>query len=103
MATVCGETTTVTLELADGTVFSGLAHVVQVEQSLICEGFEEWRMELIGLGEPLWRGVRKQAAERQREIRSAIEWACDYCGSIWPKATAKCVQCGGHRSFVYDV
>lgn len=98
-----GEKLKATLELPDGTVFSGLAYVAQISQTLITDDLEEWSMELSGLGEPLWQGTRIEAAERQREVQLAIEWACDYCGSIWPKAIAKCVQCGGHRSFVYDV
>ena len=98
-----GQKLKATLELPDGTVFSGSGYVAQISQTLITDDLEEWTMELSGLGEPLWQGTRTQAVERQHKQMSAIEWACDYCGSVWPKATTKCIQCGGHRSFVYDV
>jgi len=103
MATICGAKARVTLEIDDGTVISGPVHVAQIEESRLGD-WTEWRMELMGLGDaPIWSGRREQAIERQREVQSAIEWACDYCGAVWPKATAQCVQCGGWRSFVYDV
>ena len=110
----------VTVEAPNGMTYSGLAHVVEITQECMppaklwhgLAGYSDyiestaetiWHMELSGIGDPLWVRPREEAVKHQRELRSAHEWACDYCGAVWPKATAQCVQCGGWRSFVYDV
>jgi hypothetical protein len=104
MASICGEQGHVTLELNDGTVVSGPIWVAEIEQTLVYDDFMEWSIALRGIGDkPIWHGARDEALERHREQRLAPEWECDYCGAIWPKKTAQCVQCGGWRSFVYDV
>jgi len=114
---LAGKKLKVTLELPDGGVLSGLVFAASFEQSMLpidvthrgsphrelLAGDDEWKLELLGIGQPLWTGTRKEATERQREFKSALEWECDYCGAVWPKAATQCVQCGGHRSFLYDV
>ena len=117
MGGLAGQKLKVTLELPTGEVLSGTALAAQLDQRVepidvthlgdkyrsFISGFETWSLTLEGTGTPVWMGTRSQAIERQHEQRSAIEWECDYCGSVWPKAATKCIQCGGHRSFLYDV
>ena len=104
MSSICNQTTRVTLEMPDGKVIDGLAHIIEIEHSVPYDGAVEWSMTLMGLADkPLWYHTRESAAQNQQKRKSALEWACDYCGAVWPKETTQCVQCGGWRSFLYDV
>ena len=102
------------IETPDGYVFSGNAHVasITVSQNMLdvtelgagmmrsyIAGLTTFDIELSGTGEPLWVRTRDGIA---KDIRSAIEWECLWCGAIMTRKHRQCSQCGGWRSFVYD-
>ena len=99
------------LETEDGAVFTGQAYATTINIGLNMGGVVDWRtgepvrdtewsMDLIGAGEPLWLRTKDDAVE---DLHSALEWVCPWCGAIMPRERRQCVQCGGFRSFVYDL
>lgn len=108
-----GQELLVTMELPDGTIFSGKAMCAEIRQAMGADrlyysgedaqfvaGQREWTMELRGIGSMMFEdsGDFRHKVERKK---SAIEWACDWCASINPRRATKCSSCGGARSFVY--
>jgi hypothetical protein len=101
------------LETEDGAVFTGQALVATVNiqhdvydwaswkgQQGVVVGKSRWDMELSGVGDPLWVRAKDEAVE---DLHSALEWRCPWCGGIMPRERRQCTQCGGFRSFVYDL
>lgn len=106
----------VTLEMPDGTIYSAPATCVSISvdnQIRSPEFFgEESLFPYPALGEPLgWsmelRGhslvfeQREEFIEEVRREATALEWKCDWCSAVNPKAARKCEACGGWRSFLY--
>ena len=101
------------LETEDGSVFTGQAYAAAINVNLnpssfmdfrgftkTVSGNHEWSMDLVGTGEPLWVRTKDDAVE---DLHSALEWRCPWCGGIMPREYRQCTQCGGFRSFVYDL
>ena len=91
----------VTIELPDGQVLSGRAHIADVsfsteiipfrsfgeEFSAQVSGLSDWEISLQGFGLLEMRGQYQERIEQQR---SAPEWKCPYCGCVHPQARMKC-------------
>ncbi|GAG45814.1 unnamed protein product, partial [marine sediment metagenome] len=104
-----------TLELPDGTLFTGQAMCAEVRQEIGRMGVDYaiggigkhlldpvgWTMELRGIGDLFFESPTEYR-HKVEKTQSAIEWACDWCGSINPRERRKCESCGGTRSFVYS-
>ncbi len=102
-----------TLETADGNVVTGMVYAANVnvrqdirDVSIFGEGYTRrlatgmsWDIELRGTG-PITYEVAQLAIDTRKKM-SAIEWKCDYCASVNPRAAVKCPGCGASRSFVY--
>ena len=114
MANCFGQDVIVTIEQPDGQVFRGKAQAVRIDMRHPLTGIDRvgdsfsainrigsWEIELSGYGDLFW-DIRENFAQRTRASRSAVEWRCDFCGSVHPRAATKCVQCGAARSFLYD-
>lgn len=108
-----GQQARVTLELPDGTIFSGQAYCAEIRQDVglnhifTPDGNEHrfphsigWSMELRGIGNMFFE-LQSDFKDKIDAKRSAIEWICDWCGSVNPKERRKCESCGGNRAFVY--
>lgn len=112
-----GQPLRVTLELSDGTLFTGQAVCAEVRQVMGEIGVDpyyafgsigrflpvqtEWTMELRGIGDLSFESPTEYRRKVEK-TKSAIEWVCDWCGSINPRECRKCESCGGARSFVYE-
>ena len=106
----------VTLEMADGTAWSGKAMFASISAqpeyydvpsldsrfTNYKQARDWWTMELQGIGD-LSFIHRNTLVDRVVEQQSATEWLCGYCGAAMPKASNKCSGCGGFRSFIYDI
>ncbi len=103
----------VKLETAGGNVITGMVYAanVNVKQDILdvtmCGdahpqqvlGCTHWDIEFKGTG-PMACGPEEFAIDMRKKM-SAMEWKCDYCASVNPRAVVKCPGCGASRSFVY--
>ncbi len=105
----------VTLETADGRVVTGQA--IAAEFSMETEAYPmyvfgdtmpftypgrtHWHIRLEGIGEAKM-SLGTDYRQGVYRARSANEWQCDYCHTIWPRAKNKCASCGASRSFIYE-
>lgn len=110
-----GQPVRVTLELPDGTLWAGQAMCAEVQQQMDIDrlygfgggnnrflpGRLEWTIELRGIGDLSFKSPTEYR-HKVKKTKSAIEWVCDWCGSITPREHRKCESCGGARSFVYE-
>lgn len=80
------------------------------DQTGVYEVGSDWRRSAVGSlsWEMLLRGTGDMVltAELLREYQTRFtsqEWRCDYCGSPQERARLHCKQCGGPRSFLYEL
>ena len=107
-----GQEIKVTLEMKDGTVFSGTALMASInmerdvlayadDEPALSYGHSRWDMELRGIGKPLM--TFENYAQEIKGKQAAPEWACDWCEGVNLKKARRCENCGAHRSFVFDL
>ena len=63
-------------------------------------GYIEWEMTLRGLGD---FQVTPELIANYEAVFTSLEWRCDWCGSVQPRARLACEKCGGPRSFIYEL
>ncbi len=105
----------ITLETSDGRIITGQAIAAEftVETSIqpmyvfgettpfSYPGRSHWHIRLEGIGEAKM-SIGEDYRQGVYRARSANEWQCDYCHTIWPRAKNKCASCGASRSFIYE-
>lgn len=102
-------TARITLEHEDGTVFTGLVYVTEVRfhpRILEFSTFDQrgWSMSVQGV-----KGLKVTQCHRDVHIeevvkpaRTAREWKCDRCGTVWPREDNQCGACGFWRPFIFE-
>lgn len=100
MASILGEEVRITLELKNGTTFTGYAIV----NEMTIEGgiMPSWSFAALGIGPPIFEAERQERIQQIRKKRTAREWKCDRCGAVWPSQINHCTACGFYRSFIYE-
>lgn len=115
MRSLPGKQLAIKLEAEDGTAYAGNAIAAHVEINSIDPFYRTyaddrlrqappsllgWTMELIGSGE---LSVTGEIFDRYRRVFTAIEWRCEWCGSINRRERMKCSQCSATRTFLYEL
>jgi len=66
------------------------------------EDFQEWHMELSGIGYPTWM-AGSQVASTIASRFLPHEWVCEYCGRANGMGQCQCGSCGWYRGLIADV
>jgi len=104
----------VNLQMMDGISYTGKVYGADVDVSLDYQeqfilGKQEpvnileatrWTVVLEGVGDLI---EKDRVVETYKKIYTAIEWRCEWCGSVQPSHRMACGQCGASRSFLYDL
>ena len=97
-----GDQCHITIEMPDGSVFSGNALMATVS----CFGDDHWRewdVEFRGIG-PLWFEERGIFERNARKLRTEVEWKCPYCGAVMLRKHRQCnvrtALCGANEQIL---
>lgn len=110
-----GSEARLTIEHPDGRVYTGIALVTQVTMSAEVQKFREWGSDnyshIPGVGKwsisaegigPLITEQRGDHIVQMHKSRTASEWKCDRCGTVWPHEINRCTACAWYRSVIYE-